>query len=730
LAGTHPALALTGSDRSQVYLFEEALLCVVDDKKKRSSTGSDKLRLKGRVFVKHMKQVEETSTLDTGLSLTINMEDDSLESFVILFSARNTLEVWRLQIQALIDHHRPPVPTAIAPSTHSSAAPTEKRDSVFSNNTSRSDVSRGTKATTAPSAAGSSKDARLHAPPEQAIPPLPSATAGNQTAAGRASQIDEIVASWTAPDPNAFVPLDLMLVISVPNTGSGGPSSSSLKLRLIRSTLDFVIHSVGPRARISIVTYTVGDAAHGCLRKTPWLATGRADGMRQLEQAVAEIAGESVDRHVEGLRTVDAKEQKTTVASAVNLALDIILQRQVKSATSGILLLNDGKDGAAKQQIDLTLVRADAAAIPIHSFGWGKGHDPSSLWLLSNHTRGTYTFVRDFYQLKDAIAGCVGGMLCVAVCALRLHLNVQERRWFKIRKVGGVSNAIVSSDGKDVDINIGDLRYGERKEMLVEIEMVSPRATDPCASRVAASSKLSRKASMTATDDFFMKSLGLDPHSLGELQQQDEFYDEIEDGMADDVPIFDCTASYRSPLDLPNAVSRLPYPTLLTTTVTPPTKDENGVEISAPVDTAGAVSDPGIVRRRMELLISDMMTRTLLLMSRRQDEAAQRLLAETVRITGAIIANIVPPNADEAQVSSEASQANYALKACMTDIESILAGCADRAEFDSVTRNFGAQQAVALRDQRAWTARTATEGLFFSREWTAVFGKRLAAAGF
>ena len=57
-----------------VYLFEEALLCVVDDRKKGAPLNSeDKLRLKGRVFVRHMRSVEDSSSADTGLSLTIRM---------------------------------------------------------------------------------------------------------------------------------------------------------------------------------------------------------------------------------------------------------------------------------------------------------------------------------------------------------------------------------------------------------------------------------------------------------------------------------------------------------------------------------------------------------------------------------------------------------------------------------------------------------------------------------
>lgn len=604
-----------------------------------------------------------------------------------------------------------------------------RRDSVFSNETNRSaqsSFSRNTKATTSTSFSNASAGPV----PSGAIPPVPTLKKSMQ------SMHVNTPLDWAPPDPATFTPLDLMLVLSVPRAAHSmnGPSSNGLKLRLIKSTLDFIIHAVGPRARISIVAYTTGDSSTSSLKKTPWLATGRPDGMRRLEQAVAELAGDSSDRYVEGLTFVDPKEEKVTVATAVNLALDIMLQRTSKSATCGMLLLNDGKDGAQKQHIDLILARADAGGIPIHTFGWGKSHDPSSLWLLSNHTKGTYTFVRDFYQLREAMAGCIGGMLCVALHHLHLHLNVQERRWFKIRKVAGVASAIVSSDGKDVDISLGELRFGEKKEMLVEIEMASPKKNSSrrnSSNHIRTNSKeqtLSRKKSMTATDDFFLKKVGMDPHSLGGEEEEDlasgNFFDEVEEGMADDVPVFDVNASFKNPHDLSGEVRKLPYPSLLTITVTPPVKNSNNAPDSpASSSTSGTVSDPTIVRRRMELLTSDMITRTLLLMSRRQDSSAQRMLVETTRIFNAITANLIPPNVNESTVSAETRYANDVLQACLEDIEQLKRGSLDRAEFDTATRNFGAQQAVALRDQRAWTARTSTEALFFSREWTAIFGR-------
>jgi hypothetical protein len=67
-----------------IYLFSEALLCVSDDAKKTNgasssaSTSQEKLRLKGRVFIRHIGRVDDTSEPATDTehgenSLTISM---------------------------------------------------------------------------------------------------------------------------------------------------------------------------------------------------------------------------------------------------------------------------------------------------------------------------------------------------------------------------------------------------------------------------------------------------------------------------------------------------------------------------------------------------------------------------------------------------------------------------------------------------------------------------------
>ena len=69
-----------------------------------------------------------------------------------------------------------------------------------------------------------------------------------------------------------------------------------------------------------------------------------------------------------------------------------------------MVLVSDAADTTRRAQMDLVLARTEAANVPIHSFGYGRSHDPASLWLMSNHTSGTYTFVKDWYDLRDCLA--------------------------------------------------------------------------------------------------------------------------------------------------------------------------------------------------------------------------------------------------------------------------------------------------------------------------------------
>jgi len=91
--------------------------------------------------------------------------------------------------------------------------------------------------------------------------------------------------------------------------------------------------------------------------------------------------------------------------------------------------------------------------------------------------------------------------------------------------------------------------------------------------------------------------------SIGEA----DLADGMMDRMIDEVPVFEVDGSFFDPAAAKH-VSRLAHPVLLTITLLPMTG-------SRPPSNP---SDPVIVRRRMELLASDMITRALVLVSRKK----------------------------------------------------------------------------------------------------------------
>lgn len=354
-----------------------------------------------------------------------------------------------------------------------------------------------------------------------------------------------------------------------------------------------------------------------------------------------------------------------------------------------MILISDASDSTRRAQMDLVLARAEAANVPIHSFGYGRSHDPASLWLMSNHTSGTYTFVKDWYDLRDCIAGCVGGMMSIGLLNMKLHMKIVDGNRFRIRKVSGGPSSILASDGQNVDVDVGELRYGERKEMLIELELDN---TD-LQQKIAQSRGHHGGRALNATDQF-VKSMGLDALSIDDAP---DFADGMMDRMIDEVPVVEVDGSFFDPAAGKN-VSRLAHPVLLTVTLLPPTG-------SAP-RSPSSVSDPVIVRRRMELLASDMITRALVLVARRNFPQAQKILGETKRILHTVLQTISralpPPNSNGGTVRNRKEiltlGAVRAMQAVLQDLQILTEALDDNVElFAHDQRNFGAQQVSRLQ---------------------------------
>jgi hypothetical protein len=266
---------------------------------------------------------------------------------------------------------------------------------------------------------------------------------------------------------------------------------------------------------------------------------------------------------------------------------------------------------------------------------------------------------------------------------MKLHMKIADGNHFRIRKVTGGPSSIVASDGRNVDVDIGELRYGERKEMLVELEYDD--SDTPQMTNIARNSQ----RAMNATDRF-NQSLGFDALNIDDMA---DLTDGMMDRMIDEVPVFEVDGAFYDPAGGKH-ISRLARPVLLTVTLLP-------AGSSSPARTQAGRSDTVIVRRRMELLASDMITRALVLVSRKNYPAAQKIMNETKRIMHTVLQQISqslpPPMSSGTIVRNRREQLTLAsvrvLQAILQDMQILSDALEENVEiFAHDQRNFGAQQ--------------------------------------
>ena len=787
-----------------VYLFKEALLCVTEEKKKEKTLaklmGTDDvldngngsvagstsgrsnkppLKLKGRIWLRHIRKCQDLDTDANGYCLSIKLDDESLDHFVLCFKEKGHREMWRERINDLLAQQSK---STRAKKTHNDllGTPIDTLDEAKQHNLNRRYTAASTSVHSVQS--GKSGSNNLLASPKSPLGYLtpPRQAASSQSDHGSKVQGMSIRGSppplsisavplhqqWSASgglDPNAsppdllpHTPIDLVIMVSIPSvasqpgvsTSSTLSSSASLKLRLVQSTLSFVISHLGANDRIALVAYNVG--VDGIVRRTSLLNAARQQSREKLEQFVDSIGkpweGQEPDPFQANVDRLGGSSDQTDTVTAVNVGFDIVLQRKSRNPVTAMLLINDTADAPRRGQMDLVLARAEAARVPVHCFGFGKSHDPSSLWLISNHTRGSYTFVKEWYQLRECVTGCIGSLMSVALTDVKLHISVPSDNHFKVRKVSGPTGAIVSSTGKDVDLELGELRFGDCKELFVELELdfngllksMQQSTSDKRLTGNGLKKTLHDHYEKGSATDDFMQRLGLQGLNLSSAEQisLSQSYDQSSlesSNFIEEVAVLEVECGCKDP-STGSTTTRLPTPGVLTLEINANSPDPISNEAKGgSAGLATALADPVVTRRRLEILVSDMITRCLLLVSRRNHSQALTILQETRRIVDTVL-QAIPVDQQQSKdtsfssgnrVTSRSSQIKkqkelqhrktaLSLLAILEDLDVLVDGLESNQNisFERTERNFGAQQAMILRDQKAWTSRSDTEWQF------------------
>lgn len=200
----------------------------------------------------------------------------------------------------------------------------------------------------------------------------------------------------------------------------------------------------------------------------------------------------------------------------------------------------------------------------------------------------------------------------------KLKLKLPEGSLAKFGKVSGATSVVKRASGRDVECSIGDLVWGGRRDILVQLIIPADAATPAVSS-----------AGENDPWDSIMSSLD----ALAGPLEEDRSPRPVS---VEEVPLLQADFSWGDLLR-EGSITHLPRPTLLAITMLPPSSSSKGENLTGRKGSVFATGGseakipphPSVVQRRMELLTSDMLSRALTLVGRGQQERAAHLLTET-----------------------------------------------------------------------------------------------------
>lgn len=220
-------------------------------------------------------------------------------------------------------------------------------------------------------------------------------------------------------------------------------------------------------------------------------------------------------------------------------------------------------------------------------------------------------------MLRECLAGCLGALQTMSHQNVKLKMRLPEGSPAKFVKISGALQITKRATGKDAEASLGDLRFGDKRDILVQLVIAPDNASqeqlpqDPWESIVSG-----------------LEALG------GPLDQEDQRTLSIEE-----VPLIQADLTWGDILR-DGTLTHLPRPSLLAITMLPASPNQKK---SAWPNSPHIPPHPSVVQRRMELLTSDMLTRALTLVSRGQHDRAQHLLNETRSILKGLGKGGLPP---------------------------------------------------------------------------------------
>ena len=242
----------------------------------------------------------------------------------------------------------------------------------------------------------------------------------------------------------------LDLIIMIDTSGSMGGS----KIKLVRETLIFIVDQLTDIDRLGLTTFS--NSANLLSPLTPMTKTHK----------------ETYKTIIKSLRASGG----TNIQGAVEMGMDMMLDRREVNETTAVFLLSDGQDTCGGNINNLKNMMEDKNKklikkemnYKIHSFGYGAGHDENWLTAISNFRDGNFYYIKENKLIDECFIDCLGSLLSIIAKDVKINLFLDKNCKF-INKFG---DSWKNKDNKETGvINVDTIISDMDKDYMAEIEI-------------------------------------------------------------------------------------------------------------------------------------------------------------------------------------------------------------------------------------------------------------------
>ena len=240
--------------------------------------------------------------------------------------------------------------------------------------------------------------------------------------------------------------IDLVLVIDVSSSMSGS------KIKLVRETLDFVLGELEARDRCCLVRFNSNAEQITGFKS---MNDANKKSMRQLVKDEIQESG------------------CTDIRKAMEMAFDVMHNRDEENDTTAVFLLSDGEDTCGNDGVSIKkameikhkLMEKKNYKYQIHSFGYGEGHDEKVLSMISDFTGGNFYYIKTDAYVDECFIDCFGYLM--SVFATNVELELELLKGFQLNDVFSI--LWTKHSNKKATLKIHGLAVGKTLEYITEI---------------------------------------------------------------------------------------------------------------------------------------------------------------------------------------------------------------------------------------------------------------------